>query len=92
MDMFKSLEEAEKKCEVLENQQLQREEKQQMREDKKIQQHQKKVERQQMRENKKIQRQQKKEQRRKFFIGRLYSTRRSLGMYNMQCMWRCLPD
>jgi hypothetical protein len=36
MDMFKSLEEAEKKCEVLESQQLQREEKGQMRENDRI--------------------------------------------------------
>ena len=36
LDMFKSLEEAEKKCEVLEGQQLQREEKQQMRENDRI--------------------------------------------------------
>ncbi len=36
MDMFKSLEEAEKKCEILENQQLQREEKGQMRENDRI--------------------------------------------------------
>ena len=36
MDMFKSLEHAEKKCELLENQQLQREEKQQMRENDRI--------------------------------------------------------
>jgi hypothetical protein len=36
MDMFKSLEEAEKKCDLLENQQLQREEKQQMRENDRI--------------------------------------------------------
>ena len=36
LDMFKSLEEAEKKCEVLEGHQLQREEKQQMRENDRI--------------------------------------------------------
>ena len=36
LDMFKSLEEAEKKCEILEGQQLQREEKQQMRENDRI--------------------------------------------------------